>query len=54
MKVVYLLNALVGAFLLGMLFVVLDKQEHSKLIEFGLICLGMLSIVVMAKSVDKV
>lgn len=53
-KFIYMLSAFGVAFLLGMLYVVLDQQQHSKLVEFVLICLGMISIVVMAKSVDKV
>ena len=53
-KTLYLLIAFVGAFSVGMIYVILDQQDHSKLVDFGLICFAMFSIVVISKSVSRI
>ena len=53
-KTLYLLIAFVGAFSIGMIYVILDQQEHSKLVDFGLICFAMFSIVVISKSITRI
>ena len=53
-KISYILIAFMSTFLVSMIYVILDEQEHSKLIEFSLMCLAMLSIVVISKAVSKI
>ena len=53
-KTLYILLAFITTFLVSMIYVILDEQDHSKLIEFSLMCLAMFSIVVIAKSVTRI
>ena len=46
-KTIFILFAFVGAYAVGMIYVILEDQHHSKLVDFSLICFAMLSIVII-------
>lgn len=53
-KTLYLINAMLSAVIIGIVFVILDEQQHSVLIEFSLICLACAAITVASITVSKI
>jgi hypothetical protein len=53
MKAIHYLTIIFGAVSIGLLFPALD-QEQGKLIKFFFVCVGILLIVLISKSVTKV
>ena len=53
-KTLYLINAILAAIIIGIVFVILDQQDHSKLVDFSLICLACAAITVASITVSKI